>query len=137
MRIVSVRVLLGFLMVCFLGGCGKTGQKAPVDDKKPVKIEKTEPAPATGWNDPDTYTVKAKGANLEAAQGQARHRILKDIVNVRVLGGSRYTDITKISDEFDRPLKGGRVLQKNNIDGGIEIYFQIRDKGLKAKFERK
>lgn len=136
MRIVSVSVLLGFLMVCFFGGCGRSGQKVPVDDKKPVKIEKVEATPATGWNDPDTYTVKAKGVNLEAAQSQARHRILKDIVNARVLGGSRYTDITKISGEFDRPLKGGRVLKQKSVEGGIEIYFQIRDKGLKRKFER-
>ena len=137
MRIVSVPVLLGFLMVCLLGGCGKTGQKVPVNDKKPVKIEKPQPGPVIGWNDPDTYTVRAKGANLELAKGQARHRILKDIVNVRVLGGSRYTDITKIADEFDRPLKNGKVLKKNNVEGGIEIYFQIRDKGLKAKFYRR
>jgi uncharacterized protein (DUF342 family) len=56
---------------------------------------------------------------------------------VRVLNGSRYTDITKISAEFDKPLKEGKVISEKKVSNGVEIYFQIRDENLKEKFERK
>ncbi len=126
---------LAFLTFFFLISCGggKTVQDDPVNDAV-VKPEKT---PVIGWSDPDTYTVKVTGPTLENAKEKARHKILKNIVNVRVLNGSRYTDITKIVNEFDIPLKGGKVIQKRGVPEGVEIYFRIRDKGLKNKFERK
>jgi len=54
-----------------------------------------------------------------------------------MISESRYTDITKISKEFEKPLKEGRIISDQKIDKGVEIYFQIKDKGLKAKFEKK
>ena len=54
-----------------------------------------------------------------------------------MLNESRYTDITKISAEFEMPLKEGKILLQNQTSEGIEIYYQIREQGLKNKFERK
>ncbi len=127
-------VLLTFLW----GGCSSTNvQDEPVKKNEPKKIEKPAAVPETGWSDRDTYTVRVTGADEKAAKARARHKILKDIVNVRVLNGSMYIDITKIADEFDKPLKGGKVIHKNRVSGGVEIFFQIRDKGLKKKFQRR
>lgn len=91
----------------------------------------------TGWSDPNTYTVKVTDKNIDSAKNRAKHRILKDIVNVRVMNQSRYTDISKIKDEFEKPLEKGEIIHQQEITGGVQIYFQIRDKGLKKKFERK
>jgi maltose-binding protein MalE len=99
-----------------------------VDESKPV---------STGWSDEDTYTVVVTEKTMERAVEQAKHQILKDIVNVRVSNQSRYTDIVKIRDEFDIPLKKGRIVSKKELPEGIQIYFQIRDTGLKEKFQRK
>jgi len=97
----------------------------------------TEKKPEIGWIDQNTYTVRVRGENLEEAKSRARHRILKDIINVRVRNGSRYTDITKIKDEFEKPIKNGQVIKESPDAEGIMIYFQIRDRGLRKKFERK
>ncbi|PKL41118.1 MAG: hypothetical protein CVV44_00330 [Spirochaetae bacterium HGW-Spirochaetae-1] len=96
----------------------------------------TEVSVTTGWVDEDTYTVRVTAEDVEKAREMARHQILKDIVNVRVRNGSRYTDITKINGEFEKPLKEGRIIKQEQIDGGVEVFFQINDKGLKKKFER-
>ena len=90
-----------------------------------------------GWSGDDTYTVKVVGENLDKAKNKAKNQILQDIVKVRMISESRYTDITKISKEFEKPLKEGRIISEQKIDKGVEIYFQIKDKGLKAKFEKK
>lgn len=90
----------------------------------------------TGWSNDDTYTVKVTGKNEESAIDRAKHQILKDIVDVRVRNNSRYTDIVKIRDEFDAPLGNGIITGRINAPDGITIYFQIRDKGLKKKFQR-
>ena len=90
----------------------------------------------TGWIDEDTYTVMVIEKNLEKAVDQAKHQILKDIVNVRVSNRSRYIDVIKIRDEFEMPLKNGRIISKKNLPDRIQIYFQIRDEGLKKKFQR-
>lgn len=100
-------------------------------------VKKNNNEISTGWADCDTYTVKVVGANETIAIDKARHKILKDIVNVRVLNGSKYTDITKIKGEFEGPLERGKIIKKQNVPGGLEIFFQIYDKGLKKKFERK
>jgi hypothetical protein len=90
----------------------------------------------TGWTDEDTYTVKITEKNEESAVDRAKHQILKDIVDVRVRNNSRYTDIVKIRDEFDAPLRNGIITNRIKAPDEITIYFQIRDKGLKKKFQR-
>jgi hypothetical protein len=90
-----------------------------------------------GWIDEDTYTVTAVEINEIKAIEKAKYQILKDIVDVRVKNNSRYTDIVKIRDEFDIPLQNGKVISKQNVPDGVKIYFQIRDKGLKHKFEKR
>jgi hypothetical protein len=90
-----------------------------------------------GWSDQDTYTVKIISRDIDSAIDAARHKILHDIVKVRMLNESRFTDISKISQEFEKPLKNGRVLSQQPVTGGIEIYYQITDKDLRQKFERK
>ena len=90
-----------------------------------------------GWSDQDTYTVKIISSDIDSAIDAARHKILHDIVKVRMLNESRFTDISKISQEFEKPLKNGRVLSQQPVSGGIEIYYQITDKDLRQKFERK
>lgn len=129
-------ILLSLFIMVSCGG-GSAVKDDPVKNDKPDRVVRPAKAPSTGWSDADTYTVRVSAISEEKAKGKARHKILKDIVNVRVLNGSRYTDITKIVNEFDKPLKGGKVIQKNSVPGGVEIYFQIRDQGLKKKFERK
>lgn len=90
----------------------------------------------TGWTDEDTYTVKVTGANEEIAVDRAKHQILKDIVDVRMRNNSRYTDIEKIREEFSIPLENGKIINKSTLPDGLQIYFQIHDKGLKKKFQR-
>lgn len=90
-----------------------------------------------GWADEDTYTVKVEAGDEYEAIEKARHKILKDIVNVRVYNQSKYTDISKISVEFKKPLEEGKVIKRMQAPGSIIIHYQIVDKGLKKKFERK
>ena len=90
----------------------------------------------TGWIDEDTYTVKVNGTNEETAIDKAKHQILKDIVDVRMRNNSRYIDIEKIRQEFSVPLQTGIIINKITILEGVQIYFQIRDTGLKKKFLR-
>jgi hypothetical protein len=90
----------------------------------------------TGWSDEDTYTVKVTDKTEENAIGRAKHQILKDIVDVRMRNNSKYTDIVKIRDEFEGPLSNGEITSRKKIAEGIMIYFQIKDKGLKKKFQR-
>lgn len=89
-----------------------------------------------GWIDNDTYMVSATGVNEQQAMDHARHQILKDIVDVRVRNKSRYTDIVRIQEEFEIPLRDGVIIKKTPVPGGIRIYFQIRDTDLRKKFMR-
>ncbi|HOT43316.1 MAG TPA: hypothetical protein PLM53_00725 [Spirochaetota bacterium] len=91
---------------------------------------------ATGWSDEDTYTVQVTDKTEDDAVNAAKHKILKDIVDVRVRNNSRYTDIVKIRDEFDLPLKNGKIIEQMKTADGLMIYYQIHDKGLKKKFQR-
>ncbi len=117
-----------------VGCAGKNVIEQPVKEElKPV----TEVKPSTGWIDMDTYTVIVTASDFDEACSNAKHQILQDIVKVRMLNESRYTDITKISAEFEKPLKEGKVISEKKIDGGIEIYYQIKEAGLKKKFEKK
>lgn len=90
----------------------------------------------TGWIDEDTYIVIVTGPNEETAISRAKHQILKDIVDVRMRNNSRYNNIEIIREEFSVPLQNGIVLKKNVIPDGLQIYYQIRNKGLKMKFQR-
>ncbi len=89
---------------------------------------------STGWIDNDTYMVRVSGDTEQKAVENAKHRILKDIVDVRIRNKSRYTDIVKIKEEFDLPLRRGSITKKIMIPGGIDIIFQIRDTNLRNKF---
>ncbi len=124
--IICVAISLVFLTACL--SC-KSEQKTEV--KKPdIKIK-------VGWIDPNTYSVTVTGATEPQAITKAKHKILKDIVTVRIRSQSRYTDISKIKDEFEKPLRDGKVIKSFNDTAGLKIIFQIRDKDLKKKFERK
>ncbi|HOK02208.1 MAG TPA: hypothetical protein PKX79_04575 [Spirochaetota bacterium] len=125
--------------LCHFFACSSTEIKSDVKESK-ISTEETAPidtTPVAGWSDKDTYTVAVTGSDVDSAKIAAKHKILQDIVKVRVLNGSRYTDITKISAEFDKPLKEGKVISEKKVSNGVEIYFQIRDENLKEKFERK
>lgn len=138
-----MRIFYILLVLIFLTGCAGTEVvKEPVkktDETKTVEIAKPdiEPLPPVGWTDKDTYTVSVSAPDMDKAKESARHKILQDIVKVRMMNESRFTDITKISAEFDKPLKEGKVISQKQANNGVQIYFQIRDNGLKEKFERK
>lgn len=132
-----MRIIYVFIIAFFLTGCtGKVYKTEPVKDSNKT-AEAVKQEPATGWSDRDTYTVSVSAADIDKAREAAMHKILQDIVKVRMLNESRYTDITKISTEFDKPLKEGKIISQKNTGAGVEIYFQIRDRDLKEKFERK
>lgn len=46
---------------------------------------------------------------------------------------NKFTDITRISGEFEKPLNNGKIISRKNVDEGIEIYFQNRDNNLEKK----
>ena len=113
----------------------KPAAKETKEEKKETTVIKE--SFNAGWTGNDTYTVKIVASDIEVARNKARNQILQDIVKVRMRNESRYTDITKISKEFEIPLKTGQVISQKKVDAGVEIYFQIKDEGLKAKFEKK
>lgn len=126
-----------FIIICLLFTSCTADKTFVKEDKvtleKPVIVE-SEISP--GWADSNTYTVKVLSPDLDTAIEAAKHQILQDIVKVRMLNDSRFTDISRISQEFDKPLKNGRVLSQKSVYGGIEVLYQITDEGLKKKFER-
>lgn len=128
-----MRIIHILIIALFLTGCA--GKEIVKDSN--VKAEAVKLAPSTGWSDRDTYTVSVSATDIDKAREAAKHKILQDIVKVRMLNESRYTDITKISGEFDRPIKEGKVISQKQTGSGVEIFFQIKDKDLKEKFERK
>jgi PBP1b-binding outer membrane lipoprotein LpoB len=136
-----MRIIYFLLITVIITGCtGKVAVKEPVkqiNDNKTVDVVKQETAIQTGWSDKDTYTVSVTAPDMDKAREAAKHKILHDIVKVRMMNESRFTDITKISAEFDKPLKEGKVISQKQVNSGIQIFFQIRDEGLKEKFERK
>lgn len=119
-------------------GC-KSGEIKQEEKKTDTKIESKviNIQPGTGWADNDTYTVRVIAENLEKAKAKAKHQILLDIVKVRMANESRFVEITKIDKEFEKPLKNGTVISEKNTGAEVEIYFQIKDQGLKQKFEKK
>ena len=138
-----MRIIYFLLLSLIIAGCAaKETVKDPVvaiSEDKAVEIVKkeTETTPSTGWTDKETNILSVTDPDMVKAREAARHKILHDIVKVRMLNESRFTDITKISAEFDKPLKNGKVISQKQVASGIQIYFQIRDDGLKEKFERK
>jgi len=126
-----------FLFICLFLISGCANKEVVKDTTKPdIKIENKDQV-ETGWNDQNTYTVKVVSENLEKGKEKAKHQILQDIVKVRMMNESRFTDITKINAEFEKPLKNGKVISEKKSVNGVEIYFQITDEGLKQKFEKK
>jgi hypothetical protein len=123
------------LMVALLVSCSTQDSRngsvtTPKDSSQPKAFE-------TGWNSNDIYIVQAKGENITKAKQKARLQILKDIVNVRVRSQSAYTELEKISKEFDDLFKNASILRQRDVTEGVEIYYQIKEPGLKFKFERK
>jgi len=125
-----------FLFIFLFSFLSCTEKKVVKDTiKTETKIENKQIA--SGWNDQNTYTVNVTSENLNKATEKAKHQILLDIVKVRMLNESRFTDITKINAEFETPLKNGKVISEKKVGNGVEIYYQITDEGLKQKFEKK
>jgi hypothetical protein len=121
------------IITAFIFSCAGT-QK--VETKKPItQVEEKETV--LGWVDNDTYTVKAQGNNREKAKDKAINKIFRDIVNVRVLNKSPYSDINNIMKEFKDPIDNGKIISEKKTADGVEINFQIHDKDLKKKFDRK
>ena len=121
-----------------LSGCAKQEiKKDPVKPETKIENVNKNEQIRSGWNDPDTYTVMIVSESKEKGIEKAKHKILQDIVQVRMMNESRFTDITKINDEFEKPLKNGKVISEKKVENGTEIYFQIKDEGLKKKFEKK
>jgi len=130
--------LLLLIFPFILYGCAqKEVKKETLKNDKIVENTTTTQQVSTGWSNADTYTVKVVSENVEKGKEKAKHQILQDIVKVRMLNESRFTDITKINAEFEKPLKNGRVISEKKLDKGVEIFFQIKDEGLKQKFEKK
>jgi hypothetical protein len=121
----TMNKILIVLTFAFILSCASTGPGGEIKN------------PKTGWVDEDTYTVTAVADTVEKAVERAKFQVLKDIVDVRVRDKSKYTDIEKIQGEFYLPLKNGTVISKKNVPGGVKIYFQIKEKGLREKFQRK
>jgi hypothetical protein len=119
-----MKKLLLFIMFLSILSCSVTSKK----ESKPLE---------TGFIDDDTYTVIVTDKNEENAIARARHQILKDIVDVRMRINSSYTDIVKIRDEFEAPLSNGVIIRRIHAPEALTIYYQIRDKGLRAKFQRR
>ena len=126
------------ISILLLSGCAEKEVKKNLIEPE-VKIENVsdEKKINAGWSDANTYTVKILSENLDKGREKAKHQILQDIVKVRMMNESRFTDITKINAEFDKPLKNGKVISEKKVEQGIEIYFQIKDEGLRQKFEKK
>ena len=130
--------ILFLVCLILLSGCAKKEIKE--DIRKPEqKIESTTEKEqiSTGWADQDTYTVVVVAENVDKGREKAKHQILQDIVKVRMMNGSMFTDITKINNEFKKPLDNGKVISEKKVEKGIEIYYQIKDEGLKQKFEKR
>lgn len=126
------------IFILLLTSCAQKEIKKDIIKPEPEKKTITNNEQISlGWSDKDTYTVKVSGETLEKAKEKAKHKILQDIVKVRMFNESRFTDITKINYEFETPLKNGKIISEKKVDSNVEIYYQIRDEGLKQKFEKK
>lgn len=126
------------IAIFLFAGCAPKGViKDPITPETKIENKTKIEDVSVGWSDLDTYTVKVVSESLEIGKVKAKHQILQDIVKVRMLNESRFTDITKINSEFEKPLKNGKVISEKKVADGVEIYFQIKDEGLKQKFEKK
>jgi ribosomal protein S20 len=128
-----IKKIIFLIITAFMFSCAG-GQKV---DTKTAVTKKAEKETVLGWVDNDTYTVKAQGKNIEKAKDKAINKIFREIVNVRVLNKSPYSDIKNIMAEFKQPIENGKVISEKQIQDGVEINFQIYEKDLKKKFERK
>jgi hypothetical protein len=141
-------ILLISLIFCIVLGltffsCKTSGNKTDVTDKKATDSNKNSPEDKgtpghfTGWNDNDTYIVHVVSSDLSSAIDLAKTKILKDIIKIRYKIYGTHERLRVIKEEFRDPLKNGEVIRQKQLDNGIEIYFQIKDRDLKKKFETK
>jgi hypothetical protein len=127
MAVLTMKIMIWLTMIIITISCASNKISQTNTNSTPV---------ATGWSDDDTYTVRVSDKTEDDAVKAAKHKILKDIVDVRLRNNSRYTDIVKIRDEFDMPLRNGVIVKRQQKPDELTIYYQIRDKGLKKKFQR-
>jgi PBP1b-binding outer membrane lipoprotein LpoB len=137
-----MKIFITLICLIFTGCASDTNMvtEKPVPDKKNIEAtddKSSGPDISLGWSDEDTYIVKVISKDIDSAIDAARYKILHDIVKIRMINQSRFTDISKISQEFDKPLRNGEIIKERPVSEGVEIYYQIRDKGLKQKFQRK
>ncbi len=130
-------IFIVLILIISIGCVKKEIKNETIKTDNKVENTKINETMSLGWSDLDTYTVKVVSESLEKGKEKAKHQILQDIVKVRMMNESRFTDITKINAEFEKPLKNGRVISEKKVENGVEVYFQIKDEGLKQKFEKK
>ncbi len=133
----KLNALILIALITVSGCVSKDIKQKEIITEKKIEKKTENNLPGTGWADNDTYTVKVTAENIEKAKAKAKHQILLDIVKVRMTNESRFTEITKIDKEFEKPLKNGIVISEKNTGNAVEIFFQIKDQGLKQKFEKK
>ena len=148
----NVKKLFIFMLFCSLSNCSskdskKVEKKDEVVEKKieikvvkkvkKVKKETVKISVKTGWSDKDTYVVQVVSGDEHSAVGLAKTKILKDIIKVRLKKYGTYTKIQEIKEEFEKPLKNGKIINREKVKNGIKIFYQIRDNNLKQKFELK
>jgi hypothetical protein len=133
----KLNIFIIITIFLFAGCAPKEIKKDPITPETKIENKAKVEDVSVGWSNLDTYTVKVVSDSIEKGKEKAKHQILQDIVKVRMLNESRFTDITKINAEFEKPLKNGRVISEKKVSNGIEIYYQIKDEGLKKKFEKK
>jgi len=126
-----------FITFCFslilLISCASNENKIKKDNQKIIKKEDLR----TGWENNNVYIVSVIAVTADEAIEKARHKILQDVVKVRMLNESRYTDIRKISNEFDEILKNGKIIKSEKSNGKLNILYKIEADNLKDKFKRK
>jgi len=130
-----MKILIYFFIFIIVSCAGKSTIS---DHNNTIKYDKPNVSVIkTGWKDNDTYTVKVVANSNNEAIEKAKHIILQDIVKVRMMNESRYTDIKKISGEFEPILKNGKIINEKKLESKIEYLYRITDKNLKDKFKKK
>ena len=124
------------VVLIFFSSCKTEQKKDPVITKIEPQNKVELVQVKVGWVDEDTYTVKITAIDKIQAVKKAKLKILKDIVKTRTLSNSPYLNVSKINEEFDKPLENGKIIREKPVEGGVEIHFQIKHEGLKKMFRR-
>jgi len=124
------------LVAISLFACSTVEKKAD-KPKKEIKKQETVKKMDTGWINPDTYIVKSEGQNEREAVSAAQKQILKKIVKLRFKKYGIYYQISKIQLEFEDPLKTGEIIYQKKVGDKLIIYYRIKGKNLRKKFEKK